>query len=106
MGALERIARRADSATVVICVDASVAAKWVLNESYSEEARALLRGALDVGEAIVAPAFLPVELTNILRQRMRRQPAVSLEAAQEMLAEFLAFPIALTSPPGLHELAL
>jgi hypothetical protein len=57
----------------VIGVDASVAAKWIFTEQYSEQARALLRAALSAGERIVAPPLLPIEVTNIIRQRMRQE---------------------------------
>ena len=55
----------------MICVDASVAVKWLLNEERSDRARALYLAALLAGEPIVAPVLLPLEVTNILRQRMR-----------------------------------
>jgi predicted nucleic acid-binding protein len=55
----------------MICVDASVAVKWILNEENSDRANALYRAAMRTGETIVAPPLLPLEVTNILRQRMR-----------------------------------
>jgi predicted nucleic acid-binding protein len=90
----------------MICVDASLAAKWVLREGYSAESRALYRAATRLGEQIVAPPFLPVEVTNVLRQRMRRQPPISLALATQLLRQFLASPVDLRNPPELHELAL
>jgi predicted nucleic acid-binding protein len=55
---------------------------------------------------MVAPALMPIELTNILRQRMRRQPPMSLMEARARLAQFLAMPINLATPSGLYDRAL
>ena len=92
----------------MICVDASVAVKWILNEERSDQARELYRAALWAGESIVAPPLLPLEVTNILRQRMRATDGVSLTEATGQLDKFLAFPIEYHNPVGLHrrELAL
>lgn len=90
----------------MICVDVSVAVKWVLDEELTDLARALYDATLDSDEPIVAPALLPFEVTNIIRQRMRGHTAISLNEASRLLAEFLAFPMEISSPPGLHQLAL
>src|SRR6266516_173907 len=95
----------------MICVDASVAAKWVFAEPYSQEARALYKATIQNGERVVAPPLLPIEVTNIIRQHMRRakppqiQP-LTLAEATSALGQFLTFPIELTLPPRLHEAAL
>lgn len=52
----------------MICIDASVAAKWILREEWSEEARSLYRAAIGDDERLVAPPLLPVEVSNVLRQ--------------------------------------
>ena len=90
----------------MICVDASLAAKWVLEEEHSDRAEALLVAHIRAGERIVAPPLLPIEVTNILRQRMRRQPQFSLADTLQLLHQFLSFPLELTAPEGLYELAL
>ncbi|MBI4317289.1 MAG: type II toxin-antitoxin system VapC family toxin [Chloroflexi bacterium] len=95
----------------MICVDASLAAKWVFEEELSEEARALYRDAITTSERIVAPPLLPIEVTNIVRQRMRRikppaQQPVSLTEAQEALDRFLAFAVEISLPSRLHRQAL
>jgi len=90
----------------VICVDASVAIKWVLNEERSDRARALYQAALRAGESIVAPTLLPLEVTNILRQRMRAKDGLSLTEAARQLDNFLTFPIEFHSPAELHVQAL
>jgi uncharacterized protein len=68
----------------VIIIDASVAAKWIFTEEYSGQARARLRSSLSAAKRITAPPLLPIEVTNIIRQRMR-QEALSLPEAQERL---------------------
>ncbi len=90
----------------MICVDASVAVKWVLNEERSDQARALYQAALGAGESIVAPTLLPLEVTNILRQRMRAKDGLSLTEAVRQLGDFLDFRIELHNPVGLHFQAL
>ncbi|SRR5579884_303843 len=89
----------------MICVDASVAAKWSFVEEYSSQARALLRGALEQLEPIVAPPLLPSEVANIIRQR-QRQGQVQLDEARALLAQFLTMPIALQAPETLYDRAL
>lgn len=95
----------------MICVDSSVAAKWVFAEELAESAEALYREAIAAGERIVAPALLPIEVTNIIRQRMRRAkpPAelpLSLAEATAILERFLAFPIELVTSGQVHHQAL
>ena len=93
----------------MICVDASVAAKWVLPEDLSDKARSLAIAAERSGEAMVAPALLPFEVANILRQRLVRAAAgerLTLAQAQQALALFLAVPVALSTPATLYEQAL
>jgi predicted nucleic acid-binding protein len=90
----------------VICVDASVAVKWVLEEERSDLALALYDAVVQAGQSIVAPPLLPLELTNILRQRMRANSEVSLAYATEQLDDFLALPIDYHNPVGLHHQAL
>jgi predicted nucleic acid-binding protein len=95
----------------MICVDSSVAAKWIFEEEYQVEAEAIYQEALAASDTIVAPPLLPIEITNIVRQRMRRakgpgDPLLSLPEARQHLGAFLAFSIQLVSPPELHQRAL
>ena len=90
----------------MICVDASVAVKWVLEEELSDLALVLYDVVVQAGQAIVAPPLLPLEVTNILRQRMRANSGVSLTDATEQLDDFLALPIDYYNPLGLHHQAL
>jgi predicted nucleic acid-binding protein len=90
----------------MICVDASVAVKWVLDEERSDRARALFRATERAGRDIVAPPLLPFEVTNVLRQRTRTAHGLSIEAAAERLDRFLTLPIAIYYPDDLHRRAL
>ena len=90
----------------MICVDASVAIKWLLKEERSDRAIAFYNATTNANQPIVAPPLLPLEVTNILRQRMRAQDGISLTRATEHLAAFLALPIEFHNPVGLHHEAL
>ena len=90
----------------MICADASVAVKWILDEDRSDRARALYSAAVQTSEPIVAPPLLPLEVTNILRQRMRTGDGLSLASAKQHLDDFLALAIEFHNPAGLHFQAL
>lgn len=90
----------------MICVDASVVAKWILVEERTDQALALYDTTLRAGESIVAPPLLPSEITNIIRKRMRSPNPISRERAIELLEQFLGLSIELRNPPGLHRRAL
>ena len=90
----------------MICVDASVAVKWVLDEEGSDRARVLYRAVERADRAIVAPSLLPLEVTNILRQRTRNANGLSVAAATDLLDRFLGLPIAIYHPVDLHRRAL
>jgi predicted nucleic acid-binding protein len=90
----------------MIVLDASVAAKLVLtDEPHADKTLALMRDSLSRSEPVVAPALLPSEVTNILRQRMRRTQ-MPLQVARQLLADFLALHITLATPAGLYDRAL
>src|SRR5437870_3580800 len=76
----------------MIVVDASVVTKCLFPEDQSELALALLADCTGRGERVVAPHLLPVELTNVVRQRMRRQDLTHDEAV-EALDRFFALPV-------------
>jgi predicted nucleic acid-binding protein len=89
----------------MICVDSSVAAKWVLPEEHSEQALNLYQRVTQAGQEVVAPPLLPIEVCNILRQRVRRGLLRS-EDATRALDCFLDFPVRLAAPPRPHSRAL
>jgi predicted nucleic acid-binding protein len=89
----------------VIVVDASVAAKWLLSEEHTEKALALATATISEGERIVAPPLLPIEVANILRQRMRTA-GLTLDAALGLFERFQSIPLNVRSPDGLTPRAL
>jgi predicted nucleic acid-binding protein len=62
----------------MIVVDASIAAKWYLNEVGSEEAAALLTS----GAALLAPALIRIEVTGAIVRRFR-EGKLALARARE-----------------------
>jgi predicted nucleic acid-binding protein len=90
----------------MICVDASVAIKLILDEERSDCAIALYEATVDADERIVAPPLSPIEVINILRQRMRGEDGFSLARAIVHLDDFLALPVAIHNPPGIHRRAI
>jgi predicted nucleic acid-binding protein len=89
----------------MIVVDASVAAKWILEEEHSDKAQALYSAHTRAGERIVAPPLLNSEITNVLRQQMRRE-GLSLADATTLMRQFWSLAVTLRVPSGLHEQAL
>lgn len=88
------------------CVDASLAAKWLFpEEDYSAKARALLAAAYRNNEMLFAPPHLVAEITNVVRQRMRRG-GLSLAAGQRRLRRLLRFRVTSLPSAGLYERAL
>jgi predicted nucleic acid-binding protein len=89
----------------VICVDASVAVKWIIEEEFSEQALALVRRADRAADRIVAPALMPFEVGNIIRKQMRRE-GMTLATAESLFADFLKTPVEHWSSHELHHEAL
>jgi predicted nucleic acid-binding protein len=71
------------SAAAVV-VDASLAIKWVIQETYTAEARRLLKEWQDDGRELLAPTLFFYEITNVLAKRMR-QHQLTLEQANDRL---------------------
>lgn len=72
-----------------IVVDASLALKWVLDEPFSPEARALLSDSIAKSRVVLAPVLLASELANALFQRVRRGD-LSLEFSRQALRAVLS----------------
>ena len=85
----------------MIAVDASVCLKWIFAEQYSEQAVALAEHAQQTHQRLIAPPLLLIEVTNVIRQRMRSE-GLSLEDAENALARFLAFGVSIrpATPAG------
>lgn len=91
----------------MIVIDASVAAKLILWEEFSDVALQLLEDCESRNLPILGPALLPFEVSNIVRQRMRRDAEqFSLAQAKAVLANFFALPIQTISPPELGSRSL
>lgn len=89
----------------MICVDASLVAKWLFPEEHSERALALVAASVQAGRRIVAPTLLPIEVTNIIRQRVLRE-GLNLSEATRLLEQYYAFSITISAPETLSERAL
>jgi predicted nucleic acid-binding protein len=90
----------------MICLDASIVVKLVLNEEWSDQAKSLYRAALSSQTMLVAPPLLPIEVTNIIRKQMRGETGLALTDATVYLEDLLALAIEIHNPPGLHLAAL
>lgn len=89
----------------MLCVDASVAIKWILPEVDSDLAFVFLDSTARAHEVIIAPRLIRYEVTNILRQRQRRGQLPGV-GAEVLLHQFLQFGIRMDDPAELHEAAL
>lgn len=89
----------------MICVDASVAVKWILREALSDQADNLFDDAASAGLPFQAPLLIRYEVTNIVRQRVRRQVMPS-DQADAVLGRFLDIPLEIHVSIDLHRQAL
>ncbi len=88
----------------MICVDASLAVKWVLAEPDSDGALLIYRDVLARGESVIVPAFIRSEVANAIWRR-RARGLIGLNEAHTLLGEFLDFEVIISMPDGLHEAA-
>ena len=88
-----------------VVVDASLACKWLVKEIHTAEANALGRLWNSQGTRIAAPYLMPVEVTNVLHQRVRRGE-LTLEAATQRLESLITSGLELHQPPRLYGRAL
>lgn len=88
-----------------VCVDASVAVKWLLPEDDSDKAVALLNDALGGDTEVIAPPHFPAEVTSAVYKRLRAGE-IKLDEAQERLGQFGIIPLSLVFPAGLIETAV
>jgi len=90
----------------MVVVDASVAGKWLVqDENHAAEAASLLTFHLDAELPIFAPPLIRSEVTNITRQRLRRQ-FVTRDEAFAFLDRFLGLSLTLVEPYALYRSAL
>jgi predicted nucleic acid-binding protein len=83
-----------------VCVDASVAVKWVLPEEQSAEALLLYQNAIDEGTQVVGPPHLPVEVANAIWRRGARR-LLMIDEARQALSRFNELHVGLAIPSGL-----
>ncbi len=88
----------------LVVVDASLACKWLVLEADSEAATALAERWVREGTRRIGPYLLPVEVANVLHQRVRRGELNRMEAHQ--LLEGLCAGVELVQRPELHTRAL
>ncbi len=81
-------------------IDASVAAKWFFEEEHFEVARRL--GSPQ--RQFCAPDFIWIEMASILWKRARRHE-LTLQQSQEILADFMEFPLTIVPSTSLLPLA-
>lgn len=90
----------------MICVDASVAAKWFLHEEvHADRARTLLRDCLAGAEELIAPPLLYSEFANVAFQQVRRGLNPPSWGA-ETIDAFIALPVQIVAPYDLYTDAL
>ncbi len=88
-----------------VVVDANVAFKWVVDEENSDKADSLALAWHNQGVQISAPYFMPVEVTNILHQRVRRSE-LSISEAASLIERLLSSDIELHHSIDIHRRAL
>ena len=71
-----------------LVVDASVAIKWFLPEIHSDGARLILESKWDLW----APEYIWAEFGSTLRKKIRLEE-VTVEEAEDILKDFMRFPI-------------
>ena len=88
-----------------VVVDASLAAKWLVEEEDSDKAHALLQSWVSRGIARVAPYLMPFEVANTLHRRVVRGELTVVDGAR-LIARLLGSQLELHQTPNLHARAL
>jgi predicted nucleic acid-binding protein len=85
-------------------VDASVAVKWVLNEEFSELARALLQDSRRSLRPLFAPPHMASEVSNAIYKHLVLYGDITQEEADGALTGFVSWPpVQFLAPPGLYQ---
>ncbi len=85
-----------------VCVDASVAAKWVLPEEHRDKALSLYEDCQRIDTVVVAPPHLPIEVTNVIRRSVARR-LITHDEGLGLLGAFPQFSVQIIVPPDLYE---
>jgi predicted nucleic acid-binding protein len=88
-----------------VCIDASLAAKWVLDEPDSRQALDFYLAQRSIEATFLSPAFMPIEVTNAIHRRVVRG-MLTPDEGDRLMALFLEFSVELASPDGLHQAAM
>ena len=89
---------------MTVVVDASVALKWVLPQEQTDEALALWDRWQGAAELVAAPALFRAEVTNVIRQYVRRGHITPVDASEAL--DSLVSIVAILEPEGLYSRAL
>ncbi len=84
-----------------VCIDASVAAKWVLVEDHTDLALKMYMDCLRDEISIVVPPHMRIEVVNSIRKQVARS-LITAETAEEYLSDFMRFVVLTTEPNGLY----
>ncbi len=87
-----------------VCIDASLALKWVLPEIYTRRAQELLRYWLTKGFTLIAPTPFIFEVASTLRNKVHRQ-IITQEEGSSALNQIRQGRIELIFSPNLVERA-
>jgi predicted nucleic acid-binding protein len=88
----------------VIVVDASVIIKLLIDEPYSDLARACYLASIAQRQQILGPGILAAEVANGIYQRLRRGD-IAPDEADDAVAQFQELGITLTGPLDHYEAA-
>lgn len=88
-----------------VVVDASLIFKWLIDEEYSDLAHDALAYWFHNQIIRAAPYFMPVEVTNILHQRVKRSD-IDITQAARLIEQLLNADIQLHHSPDIHRRAL
>lgn len=91
---LENRTRSTDPLAGEVCVDASLALMWVLEDEFSESARGLALEWVRQQAKLLAPPLFRAEVTSVIRREVHRR-VIRQERAEAALTESFAWPVAI-----------
>lgn len=89
----------------MICIDASIAIKLLFSEEFSPQAEALVIAEAADGQTLYAPPLIGFEVTNVIRQRVRRG-ILTPDQAPAFVSDFAAIGIVMLPIALSHQRAL
>jgi len=88
----------------LVCIDAGVLIKLLVEEEHSDRAHALWGEWLESETQVISSLLLPFEVVSVLRKQVYRG-VITLEEGENALSMAQTAKITLLSPPGLHQRA-